>query len=54
MKWLGLLVATLAVLVVGLTAYGSWGWNEGSAALLGRMEAARQPHAVARYDAHEL
>ena len=54
MKWLGLLVATLAVLVVGLTAYGSWRWNQGSAALLARLEAARQPHAVARYDTREL
>ena len=54
MKWLGLGVATLTVLVVGLTAYGSWRWNEGSAALLARLEAARVPHAVARYDAREL
>ena len=54
MKWLGLLVATLAVLIVGLTAYGSWRWNQGSAALLARLEAARQPHAVARYDTREL
>ena len=54
MKWLGLVVATLTVLVVGLTAYGSWRWNEGSTALLARLEAARVPHAVARYDAREI
>ena len=54
MKWLGLLVATLTVLVVGLMAYGSWRWNEGTTALLARLEAARVPHAVARYDAREL
>ena len=54
MKWLGLLVATLTVLVVGLMAYGSWRWNERSTALLARLEAARVPHAVTRYDAREL
>ena len=54
MKWLGLLLATLTVLVVGLMAFGSWRWNEGTTALLARLEAARVPHAVARYDAHEL
>mgnify|MGYP000742313806 FL=1 len=54
MKWLGLVAATLAVLAVGLTAYGSWRWNQGSAALLARLEAARQPHAVTRYDAREI
>ena len=54
MKWLGLGVATLTVLVVGLTAYGSWRWNRGSAAFLARLEAARVPHAVARYDPREL
>ncbi len=54
MKWLGLLVATLTVLVAGLMAYGSWRWNEGSTALRKRLEAARVPHAVERYDAREL
>ena len=54
MKWLGLGVVTLTVLVVGLTAYGSWRWNRGSAAFLARLEAARVPHAVVRYDAREL
>ena len=54
MKWLGLLVATLTVLVVGLMAYGSWRWNKGTTALLARLEAARVPHAVVRYDPREL
>ena len=54
MKWLGLVVATLTVLVVGLMTYGSWRWKEGSTALLARLEAARVPHAVTRYDAREL
>ena len=53
-KWVGLALVTLAVLVVGITVYGSWRWKEGSAAFLARLEAARQPHAVARYDAREL
>ena len=54
MKWLGLLVATLTVLVMGLAAYGSWRWKEASAALLARLEAARVPHGVVRYDRREL
>ena len=54
MNWLGLLVVTLTVLVTGLVAYGSWRWKEGSAALLARLEAARAPHAVVRYDPREL
>ena len=54
MKWLRLLVATLAVLVVCLTACGSWRWNAGTTALLARLEAARAPHAVVRYDAREI
>ena len=54
MKWLGLAVATLIVLVVGLKAYGSWRWKDGSTAFLARLEAARQPQAVARYDAREI
>ena len=54
MKWLGLLVATLTVLVVGLMVYGSWRWNKGTTALLARLEAARVPHVMARYDPREL
>ena len=53
MKWLGLLMATLTVLVVAVIAYGSWRWNERSTELLARLEAARVPNAVARYDARE-
>ena len=54
MKWLGILVVTLTVLVVGVMAYGSWRWNESTKALRARLEAARQAHAVARYDVREL
>lgn len=54
MKWLGILLVTLTVLAVGLMAYGSWRWNESTQALLARLEAAREPHAVVRYDAREL
>ena len=54
MKWLGLFVATVTVLGAGLMAYGSWRWNERSTALLAKLEAARVPHAVVRYDSREL
>ena len=54
MKWLVLLAATLTLLCAGLVAYGSWRWNERSAALLARLEAARVPNAQARYDAREI
>ena len=54
MKWLGRLVATLTLLVMGLAADGSWRWKEGSAARLARLEAARVPHRVVRYDRREL
>ena len=54
MKWLGLFVVTLTVLVAGLMAYGSWRWNERSTTLIEKLEAARLPHAVVRYDAREL
>ena len=54
MKWLGLFVVTLTVLVAGLMAYGSWRWNERSTTLIEKLVAARLPHAVVRYDAREL
>lgn len=53
-KWLGLFAAALTVLLVALIAYGSWRWNDRSTALLARLEAARLPHAVLRYDPREL
>ncbi len=52
--WIGLVAISLTVLVAGLMAYGTWRWNERSSALLARLEAARLPHAVARYDAREI
>ena len=57
MTWtrtLGLVAVVLTLLAAGLAAYGSWRWKEGSTALLARLEAAREPHAVWRYDAREL
>ena len=54
LKWFGLVVAILAVLVVALAAYGLWRWKEHSATLLAKLELARQPHAVARYDTREI
>ncbi len=53
-KWLALLVTALTLLVAGIVAYGAWRWNEGTTALRARLEAARVPHPVARYDAREL
>ena len=53
-KWFGLVAATLTLGFVGLIAYGSWRWNASSTAWLARLEAARVPHAVVRYDAREL
>ncbi len=53
-KWLAFFIATLTLLVGALVAYGSWRWNGASTALRARLEAARAPHAVARFDAREL
>ena len=53
-KWLGLLAATLTVLVMGAMAYGSWRWGKETTALLARLDGARTPHPVTRYDAREI
>jgi hypothetical protein len=53
-EWLGLLTATLTVLVMGATAYGSWRWGKETTALLARLEGARTPHPVTRYDTREI
>ena len=53
-KWLGLVVGTLAVLGAGVIAYGSWRWNEATRVLLAKLETARVPHAVTRYDVREI
>lgn len=53
-KWLGLLAATLTVLVMGAMAYGSWRWGKETTVLLARLEGARMPHPVTRYDAREI
>ena len=53
-KWLGLILGTLVVVALGIAAYGSWRWEEGSRALLTRLEAARTPLPTQRYNAREL
>lgn len=53
-KWLGLILGALLVMALGVMAYGSWRWKEGSRALLTRLEAARTPLPTQRYDAREL
>jgi hypothetical protein len=50
-KWLAVVLAALAVLVVGLGAFGAWRWAATTRALIERLEAARSPVVVARYDA---
>jgi hypothetical protein len=54
MKWLGLVLGALAIIALGIAAYGSWRWQEGSRAILSRLEAARTPLPTQRYDAREL
>ena len=50
-KWLAVVLAALAVLVVGLGAFGAWRWAASTRALIERLEAARSPVVVARYNA---
>ena len=57
MAWIKGLVIALAVLLVALVALNALGaarWAEGTAALRARLQAAREPPLVARYDAREL
>lgn len=54
LKWLSLVATALVVVFVGLNAYGSRRWAQGTQALLVRLEAARTPHAVSRYTTSEL
>ena len=48
------LLIALLVLVIGAAVYGSRRWEQGSQAILARLEAARTPPSPARYDAREL
>src|SRR5512140_2658295 len=57
MTWvigLGLAVAAIAAVVVGLAAYGTARWAESTKRLVLRLEGARMPAIMSRYDAHEL
>jgi hypothetical protein len=53
-KWTMLVLALLLLAGAAAVAFGVWRWRADSQALLARLEAARIPHAVTRYDAREL
>jgi hypothetical protein len=53
-KWLGLILGALAVIALGVMAFGSWRWEHGAQEILTRLEAARTPLTTPRYDAREL
>jgi len=52
--WLGLALATITAVVVGLAAYGAARWAASTKRLVLRLEDARLPATTSRYDAHEL
>ena len=58
LKWSGVALAVLLVVGMGAVAYGSWHWEQGTKAILARLEAARvtasTSTAPTRYDAREL
>jgi hypothetical protein len=58
LKWSGVAFAVLLLAGMGAVAYGSWRWEQGTKAILTRLEAARiSPSASTlptRYDAREL
>jgi len=53
-KWLGLALGVLAVVVVGLNAVGAWRWAGKTRALMAALETARVAPTPARFDAREL
>ena len=53
-KWLGLGLGVLALVVVGLNVYGTWRWAGRTEALVARLQAGRVAAAPGRYDAREL
>jgi hypothetical protein len=53
-KWLGMGLGVLAVVVVGMNAYGTWRWATSTQALISRLQAAHVATATSRYDAREL
>ena len=57
MTWiigLGLALAAIAAVMVGLAAYGAARWADATKRLVLRLEGARMPAITSRYDAHEL
>jgi hypothetical protein len=53
-KWLGIALGVLMIVVVLLHAYGGWRWVGNTRDLISRMEAARVAPASTRYDEREL
>jgi hypothetical protein len=53
-KWLLLMVGLLAVVGMGVAAYGASRWAKGTRVLLTRLDAAAVQSSPARYDAREL
>ena len=54
LKWLVLAFGVLALVAMGAAAYGATRWAETTQMLLARLEAARLPPAIDRYDAREI
>jgi hypothetical protein len=57
MFWIKLTAAVLLLLValqVGLSRWGAGQWEQGTQLLRSKLQAAQRPHAVTRFDAHEL
>ena len=66
LKWSGVALAVLLLVVMGAVAWGSWHWEQGTKAILARLEAARVTSSSSaststststlptRYDAREL
>jgi hypothetical protein len=52
--WLALAFVSLATAAIGIAAYGRSRWTASTQALIGELEATRQPPPAARYDAREL
>ncbi len=53
-KWLGLGLGVLAVVVVALNTFGTWRWAAHTQALVSRLEAGRVAVVPGRYDSREL
>jgi hypothetical protein len=54
LKWLAIALGAGVATALGVAAYGAARWAETTRVLLARLEAARLPPAVARYDAREI